>query len=85
MNNDRMKETRRLELVLKKYAHLIKDWDSDKDERTGDGGYFVYLKRPYVVDVSGQITDMISESTVQAVELYLKRAYKINESAWDNL
>jgi hypothetical protein len=68
-----------MDRLLKRYPHLILDWESD------GAGYFVYLRKPYVVDVSGQITDMISEDTIREVEYRLKRVFKIDPAEWDNL
>lgn len=73
-----------MERLLRKYADRILDWDSDKDERTGDGGYFVYLKRPWVIKDFGYFTDMISESTIRDVERRLRLAYK-DEQGWDSI
>ena len=69
--------------ILKKYEHLIKDWDF---EDYGDGTtlYYLYLKKPYVSKCEGYEHDMIS-GYINDLEYWLKNVYKIDAEQWDNL
>lgn len=72
----------KIQQILSKYGHIVKDWDVDKDESQGDC-YFVYLKKPYVYNDCGQITDMIY-GELKSVAQKIKSVYQ-DEVAYNNL
>lgn len=70
---------------LYRYRNYIKDWDSDKDPITGDGGYFIYLKKPYAIKDGLSYTDMISKDTLEEAARAMKWVEKIDPITWDNI
>lgn len=68
--------------ILKKYGHLIKDWD--RDEQTDGNLYYLYLKKPYVSDCEGYVFDQVS-GHIDDLEFWLKNVWKIDPTEWDNL
>ncbi|MEE1225920.1 MAG: hypothetical protein UHM08_02335 [Bacteroidales bacterium] len=75
-----------MDKLLKKYGHIIKDWDSDTGigENPNEVFYSVWLKKPYVIEYENRLTDGTAFESVKTLRAILKTAYK-NEQVWDNL
>ena len=70
--------------LLKKYGHLIKDWEVVNDDDPNGKVYYLYLKKPYVSDCEGYVFDQIS-GYIGDLEYWLKKVWQIDPAEWDRL
>lgn len=75
-----------MEKLLKDYGYMIKDWDYETGIGTdpNETFYSVWLKKPYVIEYDGRITDGTAFERIKDIRKYLKTARK-DEQAWNNL
>lgn len=73
-----------MDKILKRYGDMIDGWDSDVGigENPEDVYYWVWVKRPWVMKIDGEITDSVDCELPERVMELLKTAYK-DEKVWD--
>ena len=74
-----------MERLLKDFGYMIKDWDCETGigEDPNETFYSVWLKKPYVINYEGRITNGTAFDRIKDIRQYLKKAYK-DEQAWEN-
>lgn len=75
-----------MDKILKKYSHIIKDWDSETGigENPNEIFYSIWLNKPYVIEYENRLTDGTAFESVATLRKILKTAHK-DEKAWDNI
>ena len=72
--------------VLNKHKDIIEGWDSDVGigDNINDRYYYVWLKRPWVMKIDGNITDAVGFDLPKSIMNKLNRAYQ-DADAWDKI
>ena len=75
-----------MDKILKKYSHIIKGWDYETGigDNPNETYYSVWLKKPYVMEYDGRITDGTAFEKIKDIRKYLKSVRK-DEQAWNNI